>query len=282
MPRGSRSFFYPSVSLGWEFTKLPTFQNQDILSYGKLRASYAQVGQAGDYYSPFYSTPSYGGGFYSFTPVAYPLPSGASAYAPYYILYDPDLKPQNTTNWETGIDLAFWNGRVKFSYTYSYQNVVDQIFKVPCDPTMGYQYKMTNAGRMKTNSHEISLNAALVQTKDWDVNLGVNWTTVENEVVELAEGVESIMLGGFVEPQIRAQAGCTYPNIYGYASSAPKMASYCSSTVCHRQLPTVRTLATVLLTGIWALTSLYVGSVSLSTPHGAGRKAERCTMVQTS
>ena len=217
MPHGSRSFFYPSVSLGWEFTKLAAFENQDILSYGKLRASYAQVGQAGTYYDSFYYAPSYGGGFYAYTPVSYPLPSGTSAYAPYYVLYDPNLKPQNTTNWEAGLDLAFWNGRVKFSYTYSYQNVKDQIFSVPCDPTSGYQYMMTNAGRMKTNSHEISLNAALVQSKDWDVNLGVNWTKVKNEVVELAEGVESIMLGGFVEPQIRAQAGCTYPNIYGNA-----------------------------------------------------------------
>lgn len=217
MPHGSRSFFYPSVSLGWEFTKLAAFENQDILSYGKLRASYAQVGQAGTYYESFYYAPSYGGGFYSYTPVSYPLPSGTSAYAPYYILYDPDLKPQNTTNWEAGVDLAFLNGRIKFNYTYSYQNVKDQIFSVPCDPTAGYQYMMTNAGRMKTNSHEISLNAAIIQTKDWDVNLGVNWTKVKNEVVELAEGVESIMLGGFVEPQIRAQAGCNYPNIYGYA-----------------------------------------------------------------
>jgi hypothetical protein len=49
------------------------------------------------------------------------------------------------------------------------------------------------------------------------LELGVNFTKVKNEVVELAEGVESIMLGGFVEPQVRAQAGCTYPNLYGVA-----------------------------------------------------------------
>lgn len=217
MPRGNRSFFYPSVSLGWEFTKLSAFANQNILSYGKLRASYAQVGQAGEYYDRYYYAPSYGGGFYSYTPVSYPLPSGTSAYAPYYVLYNKGLKPQNTTNWETGLDLAFWNGRIKFSYTYSYQDIVDQIFKVPCDPSCGYQYMMTNAGCMRTNSHELTLNATVVQTKDWNVNLGINWTSVDNKVVELADGVESIMLGGFVEPQVRAQAGCTYPNIYGYA-----------------------------------------------------------------
>lgn len=45
--------------------------------------------------------------------------------------------------------------------------------------------------------------------------MGINFTKVNNKVIELAPGVESIMLGGFVEPQIRAQAGCTYPNIYG-------------------------------------------------------------------
>lgn len=217
MPRGSRSFFYPSVSLGWEFTKLGLFEKQDIMNYGKVRASFAQVGQAGHYYDSFYSTPGYGGGFYAYTPVSYPLPSGVSAYAPYYVLYDPNLKPQNTSNWETGLDMAFFNGRLKAEYTYSYQNVKDQIFSVPCDPTSGYQYMMTNAGRMKTNAHELSISGDIVSTKNWTVSLGANWTKIKNEVVELAEGVESIMLGGFVEPQVRAQAGCTYPNIYGYA-----------------------------------------------------------------
>ena len=217
MPRGSRSFFYPSVSLGWEFTQLPFFQNQKVLTYGKLRASFAQVGQAGTYYKTYYTTPGYGGGFYSYTPVSYPLPSGVSAYIPSSRLYDPNLKPQNTTNWEVGADLAFFNGRLKLEYTYSLQNIKDQIFSVPMDPSTGYSSMVTNAGKMRTNAHEFSLNAAIVQTKDWDVNLGINWTKINNKVIELAPGVESIMLGGFVEPQIRAQAGNTYPNVYGVA-----------------------------------------------------------------
>jgi hypothetical protein len=76
---------------------------------------------------------------------------------------------------------------------------------------------MTNAGKMRTWSHEFSLNASILQNRDYDLTLGVNFTTVNNRVVELAPGVESIFLGGFVEPQIRAQAGNTYPNIYGTA-----------------------------------------------------------------
>ena len=218
MPRGSRSFFYPSVSLGWEFTKLPWLEeHNNILNYGKLRASFAQVGQAGTYYKTYYTQPGYGGGFYSYTPVSYPLPSGVSAYAPSSSLYDPNLKPQNTTNWEIGTDLQFFGGRIKAEYTYSLQNVKDQIFGVPIDAATGYGQMITNAGEMQTKSHELSLNFAILQAKDYDLNLGINFTRVNNKVIELAPGVESIFLGGFVEPQVRAQAGCTYPNIYGTA-----------------------------------------------------------------
>jgi len=217
MPRGSRSFFYPSVSLGWEFTKLPALQNSSVLNYGKLRASFAQVGQAGNYYDNFYYTPSYGGGFLTYTPVSYPLPSGVSTFVPYYVTYDEGLKPQNTVNYEVGTDLHFFNSRIKVEYTFSIQNVKDQIFSVPTDGSTGYQYMLTNAGKMETIAHEFSINGAILQAKDYDLNLGINFTTMRNKVIELAPGVESIMLGGFVEPQIRAQAGATYPNIYGLA-----------------------------------------------------------------
>ena len=216
MPRGNRSFFYPSVSLGWIFTELPALKDKDFLSYGKLRASYAQVGQAGVYRDNYYVTPSYGGGFYGYTPIYYPV-KGATSYVPYVVSFDPNLKPQNTTNYEFGIDLNFFKNRVRLEYTASYQDVKDQIFDVPTAGSTGYQYLRTNAGRMTTWAHEISLNASIVQTKDWNVDLGVNFTTISNKVKELAPGVESIMLGGFVEPQVRAQAGYSYPNIYGIA-----------------------------------------------------------------
>ena len=216
MPQGSRSFFYPSVSLGWIFTELGALKENSILSFGKLRASFAQVGQAGRFYSNFMTVPTYGSGFYTYTPIRFPI-SGVSSYVPYGVLYDPDLKPQNTSNVEAGIDLNFFNNRVRLEYTYSYQNVKDQIFSVPIDGSTGYSSLMTNAGQMKTNSHEVSLNASILQNKNYTLDLGVNFTRVYNEVVKLAEGVESIFLGGFVEPQVRAQEGATYPNLYGTA-----------------------------------------------------------------
>lgn len=217
MPSGNRSFFYPSVSLGWVFTELEPLKGNTAFNFGKLRLSYAQVGQAGQFLRNYYYTPSYGSGMYSYTPVTYPIKGGTSSFVPYYALYDPDLKPQNTENIEFGIDLGFFQNRLRFEYTASFQNVKDQIFAVPMAGSTGYSEKITNAGQMRTWSHEFSISGAILQHADYDLNLGVNFTAVDNKVVSLAPGVESIMLGGFVEPQIRAQAGCTYPNIYGVA-----------------------------------------------------------------
>ena len=216
MPRGHRSFFYPSVSLGWIFTELPALKENHVLSYGKLRLSYAQVGQAGQFYNNYMYVPSYTGGMYVYTPISYPL-GGAKGYAPYYVKFDENLKPQNTSNWETGIDLGLFKNRVRVEYTLSYQDVRNQIFDVPTAGTIGYQALRTNAGQMTTLSHELSVNASVIDHANYGLDLGVNFTKITNKVKKLADGVESIMLGGFVEPQVRAQAGYTYPNIYGKA-----------------------------------------------------------------
>jgi tonB-linked outer membrane protein, susC/ragA family len=216
MPRGNRSFFYPSVSLGWIFTELPALKENHVLSYGKLRLSYAQVGQAGQFYNNYMYVPTYGSGMYVYTPISYPL-GGAKGYAPYYVKFDENLKPQNTSNWETGIDLGLFKNRVRVEYTLSYQDVRNQIFDVPTAGTTGYQALRTNAGQMTTLSHELSVNASVIEHANYGLDLGVNFTKITNKVKKLADGVESIMLGGFVEPQVRAQAGYTYPNIYGKA-----------------------------------------------------------------
>ena len=55
----------------FHFTELEALKN-DVLTYGKIRASYAEVGQAGTYYPSYYRTPVYGGGFSSGTPIQYP------------------------------------------------------------------------------------------------------------------------------------------------------------------------------------------------------------------
>ena len=213
MPRDNRSFFYPSISGSFVFTELEGLRN-DVLSFGKLRASYAEVGQAGNYYDSFYTVPTYGGGFSSGTPIIYPLGSVVSL-TPSTTLYDPALKPQNTKAIEVGTDLTFYRGLFDLSYTFSRQDVKDQIFSVPLAGSSGSASLVTNGGKVHTNAHELTLGVSPFREGDFKWDFAFNFTKIDNYVDELAEGVQSIFLGGFVEPQVRAGIGEKFPVIYG-------------------------------------------------------------------
>ena len=214
MPRGNRSFFYPSVSLGFVATALESLQDIDWLSFAKARFSFAEVGMAERYYQPYYYVPKYGGGMWLGEPISYPIRSTKS-YQQYPSTYDPNLRPQNTRSFEIGLDMKFFNNRLGFDYTFSKQNIKDQIFDVPLAGSTGFSSLTMNAGKAHTNSHEVVVYTTPVRTNDLEWNVNFNFTKMENVVDELAEGVESIFLGGFVDPQVRLGVGYEMPVIYG-------------------------------------------------------------------
>jgi len=215
MPKENNSFWYPSVSLGFVASELEALRSLDWLSFAKVRASFAQVGQAASEYLPNYFTkPDYSGGFWGGYPINYPI-NGLSGYLSNNVQYDPNLKPQNTNAFEIGVELMFFNNRFGIDYAYSNQDVTDQIFQVPLAASTGAAALVTNGGDINTVSHELIVYITPVETQKvkWDVNF--NFTKIENNVKALAPGVESIFLGGFVTPQVRAGIGNTFPVIYG-------------------------------------------------------------------
>lgn len=214
MPAENRKFFYPSASLAFVFTELKGLDESRVLTFGKIRGSIAQVGQAGTFRNNFYTLPTYSGGFYSGNPILYPI-NGIKAYIPSDLVYDPSLKPQNTTSYELGTDLTFFDNLIELSYTFSRQNVKDQIFDVPSPGSTGATQFRTNGGSIHTNVHEATLNVNVIRKANVDWSIGGNFSKIDNYVDELAPGVESIFLGGFTTPQVRAGIGDKFPVIYG-------------------------------------------------------------------
>jgi len=214
MPTNNRSFFYPSVSFSFVASELGAVKNIDWISFAKLRLSYAEVGQAGAYVENYYGTPNYSGGWWTGSPIQYPI-GGINSYIPNNVQYDPLLVPQNTKSYEIGADLKFFRNRLGIDYTYSYQNVVDQIFSVPLAGSTGIQSLLMNGGKVHTTVHEVVLYMTLLEMKSFQWDFNFNFSKIDNYVDELAEGVESIFIGGFTTPQVRAGIGDTYPVIYG-------------------------------------------------------------------
>jgi len=216
MPTNNRSFFYPSVSFSFVLSELNSVKNIDWISFAKLRLSYAEVGQAGAYIPNFFTTPnnSYAGGWFNGFPIQYPM-GGVSSYIPNNIQFDPNLVPQNTKSYEIGGELKFFGNRLGIDYTFSRQNVVDQIFSVPLAGSTGIRSLLMNGGKVHTLSHEIILYITPLASRNFQWDLNFNFSKIDNYVDELAEGVESIFIGGFTTPQVRASIGDTYPVIYG-------------------------------------------------------------------
>ena len=214
MPRGNRDFIYPSASLGIVLTEIEALKGNSFLSFAKIRGSYAEVGQAGTYLPDYFEKPSYGGGFWAGVPIQYPL-GGVSSFIPSTTQYDPNLKPQNTKSYEVGFDFRFFNNRIGLDYTFSKQNVIDQIFSVPMAGSTGISSFVTNGGKIHTDAHEIVLNVNPIRSEDFNWNFNVNFSKIDSFVDKLAPGVPNIFLGGFVTPQIRASVGDRFPVIYG-------------------------------------------------------------------
>ncbi|QOR73389.1 SusC/RagA family TonB-linked outer membrane protein [Cruoricaptor ignavus] len=167
------------VLTGWDFLK-----DSQVLSFGKLRASYAEVGsdtEANQLNNQYYTSTPFG------TPTYYYNTTAKNS----------SLKPEKTKSKEIGLNLQFFNNRFGFDVAAFQNDTSDQILPLAVSYSSGVLYKFQNVGNMRSEGVEVSLNATPVKTKavTWDMN--INWSNPQSKVTELAEGVENITLGSF-------------------------------------------------------------------------------------
>lgn len=209
MPRQNRSFFYPSLGLGVVFTEFLSIP-ENILTFGKFRASVAEVGQAG----PIYSTATLFGPGAATGGFSFPF-QGLNVFSQSNQLNGMDLRPENTRTLEMGMDLRFWNDRIGLDYTYYDSKADGQIYRVPIAVSTGFASELRNAGEMSIRGHEIMLKLTPVSTPVFNWNVNTNFSTYTNRVISLAEGIEQLELGGFWVTLV-AQEGEEYPSIRGF------------------------------------------------------------------
>ena len=203
LPFDNNSYFYPSASVGFVFSDAFGI-NGNILSFGKLRASYSKIGNDAPVYSlaTAYLQSNPGDGVRG--NIIYPY-NGVNGYRLSTVIGNSELKPETTSEYEVGVDLRFFQGRGSLDVSYYTRSTVDQIFQVPTSYATGYAAKLANAGEIKNYGLEVSAGATVIQSRSfrWDLNL--NFAKNTTEVVEFAPGVENIFLGGFSSIQVRVE-----------------------------------------------------------------------------
>jgi ferric enterobactin receptor len=163
LPLDNRSYFYPSISGSFVFTQV--LPHIPYLSFGKVRASWAQVGKDANPYN-------------TLTYVNNPISIGSfTGIGNQYTSGNPYLKPEIQDSWEIGGELRFLRNRIGIDYTYYHSETSNQIAQPRLSNASGYILKSINSGSVINKGMEIAISGKAIVQKDfgWDVMLNFSY-----------------------------------------------------------------------------------------------------------
>ncbi|MDF9830833.1 SusC/RagA family TonB-linked outer membrane protein [Parabacteroides sp. PF5-6] len=195
-------YFYPSVGLAWIMHH--TFDLPEWVSFGKLRASWSQVGND----IPLFvsTTVSHIGAGGSL------LPSDIAPFG--------DLKPEMSSSVEVGTEWRLLANRLSFDFTFYQTNTRNQLFTLPSSAGATHKYYAVNAGNIRNRGLEISLSGSPVVTNRFVWRSALNYSKNTNRVKALHKDLPAFVYGdeGFSSSySMRLVEGGSFGDIYGKA-----------------------------------------------------------------
>jgi TonB-linked SusC/RagA family outer membrane protein len=207
------TFFYPSVDAAWNFTE--SVLESSVLSFGKLRASWGQVGVQPSPHQ--FQTLAEGGFSYSSYSDPIDIDSFGGGFRLDNNLGNPNLEPEIKTEWEIGTDLRFFDNDLTFGLTY-YDNKIEGILlDVNLSPSSGFSTQYGNFGSMTNNGIELDLGWNAIKKEDFKLSTSLNWSKNTNEVTDLF-GTETINLSPGASASSRAIVGQQLGVLFGTGS----------------------------------------------------------------
>ena len=162
-----------SVGGKWRISGEDFLNGNNVITNATLRASYGTVGnQDIDWYA---ARGFYGAGYnYNQTPGMIPVS-----------ISNQELTWEVSKKFDIGFDLSLWH-RLHFTFDFYNEITSDALFQVPLSMTTGMTETYKNIGKIRNHGIEFSVNANILQTKDWTWSAYANLTWNENEVVKLS------------------------------------------------------------------------------------------------
>ena len=178
LPIDHNIYVYPSFSGSIVFSEF--IKNKNLINYGKIRASWAQVGSDTD---PYQLALNYSTAKYSYGGFVIGMINNTTQ-------PNKDLKPTRTNSFELGLEMKFFHGRLGLDVTYYNQLSKDQIIALASSSTSGYNYSLVNAGEIQNKGIEVALNGRVLQLGQFAWDAGVNFSKNTNKVKSLVDGMD--------------------------------------------------------------------------------------------
>ena len=204
LPKGNNSYFYPSVNTSVVLTDAVPSLASNTLSYLKLRAAYAQVGNDAP---PYQLASTYNGVGNKF--------GSLPQYALSSNIANANLKPELTNSFEIGTEVGFFDNRVTLDASYYDKSTRNQIINLVVSSTGGFLTKSLNAGEIANHGVEALLTAIPVRTNDFEWTTSFNYGRNRSEVVSLAPDLSTVVLASQRAATVEAHVGEPYGALYG-------------------------------------------------------------------
>ncbi|HMM04954.1 MAG: TonB-dependent receptor [Prevotella sp.] len=209
---------FPSVALAWRITEESFMKNQNLLSDLKLRLGYGITGQqnlgTGDYpYMAKYQYSKPGANYYWGDEKVQLIRPNA---------YDSELKWEETTTYNIGLDYGFLGNRISGAVDLYYRKTNDMLNEIPIPAGSNFSnVLLTNIGNMTNKGIEFNITARPIETKDINWSLSYNVSYNKNEITKLAEDPTSIfrwggITGGTGNQVLVHKTGQPYGTFYVY------------------------------------------------------------------
>jgi len=204
LPKDKRYGIFPGASVGWTISKESFMSSLTYFSDLKVRASYAEVGNAdiGNYpYLGLYSNAKYA----DYNGIAFSQ------------IGNDNLKWETSKKTDIGFDAAFVDNKFKFTFDYFINNQDGLILNAPTPPSFGIPGNSIakNIGKLKNWGYEFSFDAVLVNKKDFKLSINGNLSIVKNEIQELVNHQDIISTYTIIRENesIRALYGYDYVGV---------------------------------------------------------------------
>ena len=186
--------YFPAGAFAWRIFDEPFMEGtRDWLSNLKLRLSYGTAGADNISSNLWRETWSSLSSTNNHTPINGEL---VSFYQPDGLLANPDLKWETTISRNLGIDYGFMDNIINGSIEVYWNTTQDLLMAVPVDNTSGYSYQYQNFGQTSNKGIELALNADIIRTNDFRLNLGVIYNYNKNNLDKL-ENAEQYLYSSY-------------------------------------------------------------------------------------